>query len=89
MDTNKNTARIMGILYIIGTISGILSLVSTGPIRSAQDLLASISANGTPITLGALFVLTMGLALAMVPVMAFPVLRKHNEALWINQINIG
>ena len=86
MDTNKNTARIMGVLYIIGTISGILSLVSTGPIRSAQDLLASISANGNQTTLGALFVLTMGLALAMVPVMAFPVLRKHNEALALGYV---
>ena len=81
MNTNKNIARTMGILYILGTISGILSRVVTGPIQSAQDLLASISANGNQITLGALFVLTMGLALAMVPVMAFPVLRKHNEAL--------
>lgn len=86
MKTYKNIARTMGSLYILGTISGILSLVSTGPVRSAQDLLASISANGNPITFGALFVLTMGLALAMVPVMAFPVLRKHNEALALGYV---
>jgi hypothetical protein len=86
MDAYKNTARIMGVLYIIGTISGILSLVFTGPIRSAQDMLASVSANGNPITLGALFVLTMGLALAMVPVVGFPVLRKYNEALALGYV---
>ncbi len=86
MDTNKNNARIMGVLYIIGTISGILSLVFTGPGRSAQDLLASVSVNETPITLGALFVLTMGLALAMVPVIAFPVLRKYNETLALGYV---
>jgi len=86
MKTYKNIARTMGSLYIIGTISGILSLVSTGSIRSAQDLLASISANGDQITMGALFVLMMGLALALVPVMGFPVLRKHNEALALGYI---
>jgi len=31
--------------------------------------------------MGALLVLIMGLALAMVPVMLFPIFRKYNEAL--------
>lgn len=79
MNTDKNIARTMGILYILGTISGILSGVVTGPILSTQDLLASVSAYGNPITLGALFVLTMGLALAMIPILAYPVLRKDDE----------
>ena len=86
MNTYKNIARTMGILYILGTISGILSRVVTGTINSAPDLLASISANGNPITLGALFVLTMGLALAMIPVMAYPVLRKHDEILALGYV---
>ena len=76
----------MGILYILGTISGILSRVVTGPIQSAQDLLARVSANGNQITLGTLFVLTMGLALSMIPVMAYPVLRKHDEILALGYV---
>ncbi len=56
MDADKNIARTMGILYILGTISGILSRVVTGPIQSTPDLLASISANGNPIILGVLCV---------------------------------
>jgi hypothetical protein len=86
MDTSKNNARLMGVLYIIGTISGILSRVFTGPVLNAQDSLIGISANENQIVLGALCVLTMGLALAMVPVMAFPVLRKHNEALALGYV---
>lgn len=86
MDAYKNIARTIGILYILGTISGILSRVVTGPIQSAQDLLASISANGNQITLGALFVLTMGSALAMIPVIAYPVLRKHDEILALGYV---
>jgi hypothetical protein len=84
--TNKNIARMMGWLYIIGTVSGILSRVVTGPINSAQDLLASISANGNPIMLGSLFILTMGLALAMIPVIGYPVLRKQDEILALGYV---
>jgi len=36
--------------------------------------------------MGALCVLTMGLALAMVPVMMFPILRRHNEALALGYV---
>ncbi len=86
METNKSNARIMGILYIIGTVAGILSVVFTEPIRSAQYSLVSFSANETQIILGALCVLTMGLALAMVPVMAFPILRKHDETLALGYV---
>jgi hypothetical protein len=86
MDAYKNIARTMGILYILGTISGILSRVVAGPIQSTPDLLANISASENQITLGAFFVLTMGLALAMVPVMAYPVLRKHGEILALGYV---
>jgi hypothetical protein len=86
MNTNRKTAIVVGVLYIIGTVAGILSVVFTEPIRSAQDFLVSISANESQIVIGALFVLTMGLALAMVPVVAFPVLRKYNEALAVGYV---
>ncbi len=85
-NTNKTTARIVGILYIIGTVAGILSLVFTGPVRNAQDSLTSVPASETRVVVGALFVLVMGLALAMVPVMMFPILRKHNEALALGYV---
>jgi len=86
MNMYKNIARTMGILYIIGTVSGILSYVATGSIRNTPDLLASVSANANSITLGALFVLAMGLALAMVPVFAYPVLKKHNDILALGYV---
>jgi len=86
MGAYKNIARTIGILYILGTISGILSRVITGPIQSAPDLLVSISANGNQITLGAIFVLMMGLALSMIPVIAYPVLRKHDEILALGYV---
>ena len=86
MTTYRKTAIIVGVLYIVGTVSGILSRVFAGPIQNAQDALMSVSTNGNPIILGALAVLAMGLALAMVPVMLFPILKKQNEALALGYV---
>ena len=81
MNNFRKTARIVGVLFIIGTVAGILSAVVTGSILNDPDYLIKISANENQIIIGALLVLTMGLALAMVPVVIFPVLKKHNEVL--------
>jgi hypothetical protein len=86
MNADKKTPRIVGVLYIIGTVAGILSLVLTGPVRNAQNYGISIPAGETQLAVGALLVLLMGLALAMVPVFMFPILRKHNEALALGYV---
>jgi len=84
--TNRKTAIIVGVLYVIGTIAGILSLVFTGAILNDPDFLIKVSVNESQIIIGALFVLIMGLALAMVPVMLFPIFRKYNEALALGAV---
>ncbi len=86
MNSNRKTAIIVGVLYIIGTVAGILSVVLTGPILDTPDYLVRTSANANQVIIGALFVLIMGLALAMVPVMMFPISRKHNEALALGYV---
>jgi hypothetical protein len=86
MDTNKTIARMMGALYIIGTVAGILSRVVTGSLLSASDMLLAISANENRIVFGGFFVLTMGVVLTMIPVAAFPVLKKHNEILALGYV---
>lgn len=86
MNTYRKTAIIVGVLYIIGTVTGVLSVVFTKSVLDAQDYLAKIAANGNQIITGALFVLVMGLALAMVPVVIFPILKKHNEVLALGYV---
>ena len=86
MNADRRTARLVGVLYIIGTVAGILSLSVTAPVRDAQDMLISLAANENALVAGALIVLTMGLALAMIPVLMFPVLRRHNETLALGYV---
>lgn len=85
MNTNRNTARIVGALFIIGTVAGVLSAVVAGPILSDSNYLISVSAN-SKIIIGGLLVLIMGFALAMVPVMMFPIFKKYNQALALGSV---
>jgi hypothetical protein len=81
MATNKMSGRMVGVLYIIGTVSGFLSLVFSASLLDGSDYLAKIAANDTQLVIAALCVLMMGLSLALIPIIAFPVLRKQNETL--------
>ena len=89
MNSINKTAGIVGVLYIIGTIAGILSYVLTGPVLGGSDFLVNVSAHEIQIIAGALCVLIMGFALAMVPVMMFPLLKKYNEALALGYVVFG
>ena len=43
--TNRKTAAVVGVLFIIGTVSGILGAIIGKPILDAPDYLIKISAN--------------------------------------------
>jgi len=86
MNAHRRTAAIVGALYIIGTVAGVLSMLVMGGRLDAPDYLTVFAADPNPVKLGALLVLVMGLALAMVPVMMFPILKKQNEALAVGYV---
>jgi hypothetical protein len=86
MNSNKKTARIVGILFIIGTVAGILSVVFTNAILTNPDYLPMVSAHENQIIMGAICVLIMGFVLAMVPMIMFPLLKKQNEVLALGYV---
>ena len=86
MDKNKKIARMVGVLFIIGTAAGILSLITAGSIVRAPDYLIKLSENKNIVILGVLLVLTMGISLSMMSVVLYPVIRKYNEALALGAV---
>ena len=86
MNTNRKTAIIVGALFIIGTVGLALSVVLVGSILDDPDYLIEFSANENRIIIGALLALISGFALAMVPVMMFPIFKKYNEALALGSV---
>ena len=79
---HKAAATTAGTLYIIGTVAGILSkAVTYVPVHDADDPLAYAAKHSGAVATGALLVLVMGLSLAFVPIVLFPILRRVNEVL--------
>jgi hypothetical protein len=78
---HRKTSVLVGVLFIIGDIAGVLSVLVTGGLLDGPHALTRIAAQQDRLVLGALLVLVMGLALAMVPVVLFPLFRKVNEVL--------
>lgn len=86
MISHRRIAILVGVLYIIGTVAGVLSVVTAGSILDDSAYLTEISENRDRFVSGALFLLTMGLALAMVSVVIFPILKKQNEILAVGYV---
>ncbi|HEX7431194.1 MAG TPA: DUF4386 domain-containing protein [Candidatus Limnocylindrales bacterium] len=81
MSADRKAAAWIGVLYIIGTVGMVLSAVVTDAVLSGSAYLAQVAAEPNRVALGALFMLLAGLALAMVPVVFWPVGRRYNETL--------
>ena len=81
MSADRKAAVWIGVLYIIGTVGLVLSVVVTDAILSGPAYLAQVAAQPNQVAVGALLVLLAGFALAMVPVVFWPVGKRYNETL--------
>ena len=81
MSADRKAAVWIGVLYIIGTVALVLSLVVTGAVLTGPAYLAQVAAQPNQLAIGALLVLLAGFALAMVPVVFWPVGKRYNETL--------
>jgi hypothetical protein len=86
MKSLRSTAVIVGVLYIVGTVSGVLSVVVTWGLLGSADVLDQVAAHASRVRWGALLVLAMGVSLAMVPAVLFPVLRRLSEPLAVGYV---
>ena len=75
LDSDRKTAIVVGILFIIATAAPITSAFFTGSIYET-DYLTAVSANETPVLTGVLLLLIMTAAIVSIPILMFPILRK-------------
>ena len=81
MSADRKAAVWIGVLYIIGTVGMVLSGVVTNAVLSGPAYLAQVAAQPNQVAVGALLLLLAGFALAMVPVVFWPVGKRYNETL--------
>ena len=81
MSADRKAAIWIGVLYIIGTVGMVLSAVVTNAVLSGPAYVAQVAEQPNQVAVGALLLLVAGLALAMIPVVFWPVGRRYNETL--------
>ncbi len=81
LSADRKAAVWIGVLYIIGTVVLVLSLPVTGATLTAAGGPGQVAAPPNQLAVGALMVLLAGFALAMVPVVFWPIGRRYNETL--------
>lgn len=75
----RNTARIVGVIYLVGMVVGIAASVLIQSILDVPDHLAAIAANSMPLAIGATLWLIPAVGDAAHGILMFPILKQHNE----------
>jgi len=84
MNANKKTAKIVGVLFILATVTAIIGLNLYNPILEGPDYLIKGSEHSNQVILGALMELILVVSAVGTATTMFPILRRYNEtiALW-------
>lgn len=85
MTTQKMIPKIVGTLFIITMISGMIDAYLVAPIL--KNSLSDIYPNNIRVIAGALFILVMSIGIVGIAVFLFPVLKKHNEIIAITYVS--
>lgn len=84
---NERVAAIwVGILYIIGTVAGVSSKIFSSGVTTGAGLLKSVAENAAGVQITGLAVLTMGIALAAIPAIIYPTLKRHSEPMAVGYV---
>ena len=86
MNTNRKTAVIVGILFIIATAFLFIGEAFYNPILSSPDYLDNAYSNRLIVTIGILLEFACVIAIPLIPVFLFPILKVHNEALALGYV---
>ena len=88
MNTNRQTAIIVGVLFLTATVTGMLGESLTGSVVNAPDYLINVYPNRTQVIIGVLISFIIGLAVVGIAVFLFPILKKHNEPIALGYVGI-
>lgn len=90
MNAYRMNAVMTGALYFLGTVFGVLGVVSGGEVLSSLtvskpldgvDLLSLVAANSSRLTGAAFFTIMMGISLVAMTVFLYPIFRKDSKEL--------
>lgn len=84
--TSRANAVVVGVLFVIGTTTGIIAAMLSSPVLDAPDYLTNISANESQIIIRTFLVFLMGVACAGVGLALYPIMKKYSTGLAIGVV---
>jgi len=85
MNTDRKNAIVVGVLFIIGTVAGLIEAF-TKPVLDAANFLTDVSVKQNQVRIEVLLALIAAFACAGIAIWLYPVLKKHNEALALGSV---
>lgn len=86
MNTAKQTAAIVGILFIIASVTAILGLLFYQPILTGPEYLVNGAENSNQVILGALMELILAITAIGTAIGLFPVLKPYGERIALGHL---
>ena len=83
MNADRIAAILAGVLYFLGLVAGLLSVV---PVIDLPDYLTQVSAHIGQVTSGAFFQFLMMAAYVAMAITLYPILKRHNESLALGYV---
>ena len=81
MNAHRRTATIVGVLFVMALVPFLIGQALYEPILSSPDYLDKVDTDRVTVVIGILLEFASALAIILIPVVLFPVLRRHSEIL--------
>lgn len=88
MRSEKTTARVVGILFIVATGFAVIGDRLLRPIRDADDYLVDLAGDESRVILGVLSEVTLALAVIAIAALLFPILKRQDEGMAANYVGV-
>jgi len=86
MNANRQVARLVGVLFIIATVTAIIGLLLYQPILTGSDYLTNGAEHENQVIVGALMELILACAAIGTAIGLFPVLRPYGERIALGHL---
>ena len=86
MQHSKKTARIVGVLFIVGTASAVIGDFLVRPIRDDADYLTTFASHETRVILSMVSELILATAVIAIAALLFPYLKRQHEGLAVGYV---
>ena len=87
MNIHRKTAIIVGVLFLLAIATLFIGQALYNPILNSPDYLDIAYPNRVSVVIGILIELIVILGLVFIPVLLFPILKKHNEVLALGYVS--